>query len=49
MFIEQGKFRKNFGNIWWLIGSIVASFIGQIPLLVGFKYEVMINGSAYPS
>jgi membrane protease YdiL (CAAX protease family) len=51
MFIEQGVNSEN--KFWkYLVGSLViilASFIGQIPLLVGFKYEVMINGSAYPS
>jgi membrane protease YdiL (CAAX protease family) len=51
MFIEQGVNSEN--KFWkYLVGSlviIVASFIGQIPLLVGFKYEVMINGTAYPS
>ena len=51
MFIEQGVNSEN--KFWkYLVGSaliILTSFVGQIPLLVGFLYEVMINGRAYPS
>jgi uncharacterized protein len=51
MFIEQGVNSEN--KFWkYLVGStliIVTSFVGQIPLLVGLLYEVMINGKAYPS
>tara|TARA_R110000868_G_scaffold57476_7_gene177450 strand:- start:9702 stop:10640 length:939 start_codon:yes stop_codon:yes gene_type:complete len=51
MFIEQGVNSEN--KFWkYLVGSsliILISFVGQIPLLVGFLYEVMINGRAYPS
>jgi len=51
MFIEQGVTSEN--KFWkYLVGSVIiilASFVGQIPLLVGFLYEVKINGRLYPS
>lgn len=51
MFIEQGVNSEN--KFWkYLIGSvviIVASFVGQIPLLLGLFYETMVEGKAYPS
>ncbi|EIA07913.1 CPBP family intramembrane glutamic endopeptidase [Flavobacterium frigoris] len=51
MFIEQGVNSEN--KFWkYLIGSVViiiASFIGQVPLLLGLLYETMIEGKAYPS
>lgn len=51
MFIEQGVNSEN--KFWkYLIGSvviIVASFVGQIPLLLGLFYETMVEGEAYPS
>jgi membrane protease YdiL (CAAX protease family) len=51
MFIEQGVNSEN--KFWkYLVGSLIiilASFVGQIPLLVSFLYEVAINGSVYPS
>ena len=51
MFIEQGVNSEN--KFWkYLVGStliILISFVGQIPLLVGLLYEVVINGKTYPS
>jgi membrane protease YdiL (CAAX protease family) len=51
MFIEQGVNPEN--KFWkYLVGSVVivlASTIGQIPLLVGFKYKELINGDSYSS
>ncbi|MFQ3174385.1 MAG: membrane protease YdiL (CAAX protease family) [Flavobacterium sp.] len=51
MFIEQGVNSEN--KFWkYLIGSmviIVASLIGQVPLLLGMFYETMLEGKAYPS
>ncbi len=51
MFIEQGVNSEN--KFWkYLIGSLIiilASTIGQIPLLVGFKYKELINGDSYSS
>jgi membrane protease YdiL (CAAX protease family) len=51
MFIEQGVNSEN--KFWkYLIGSVIiilASSVGQIPLLVGFKYKELINGDSYAS
>jgi membrane protease YdiL (CAAX protease family) len=51
MFIEQGVNSEN--KFWkYLIGSVViiiASFVGQVPLLLGLLYETMVGGKAYPS
>ena len=51
MFLEQGVLVEN--KFWkYLIGSviiIIASSIGQIPLLVGVIYESSKNGTAYPT
>lgn len=50
MFIEQGFNSEN--KFWkYLVGSILiilTSFVGQIPLLIGFLYEEKISGRAYP-
>lgn len=51
MFIEQGV--KSANKFWkYLIGSVViiiASFIGQVPWLVGVAYETFATGIPYPS
>lgn len=51
MFIEQGVHSEN--KFWkYLVGStliIFASFVGQLPLLAGFLYEVVIKGRHYPA
>jgi membrane protease YdiL (CAAX protease family) len=51
MFIEQGfknqnKFSKYLLGSLFLIG---ASFIGQIPLIIGIVFEIVINKKPYPS
>jgi membrane protease YdiL (CAAX protease family) len=51
MFIEQGI---RAGNKFWkyLVGSlliILASFFGQMPLLVGLLYETLASGKPYPT
>jgi membrane protease YdiL (CAAX protease family) len=51
MFIEQGI---RAGNKFWkyLVGSlliILASFFGQMPLLVGLLYETVASGKPYPT
>ena len=50
MFIEQGIKPNN--SFWkYIVGSfiiIIASFVGQIPLILGFVYEVAVNGKTYP-
>lgn len=51
MFIEQGVNPEN-KFIKYLIGSgliIFASFVGQIPLLLGILYETAVNKKSYPS
>ena len=50
MFVEQGIKPE---NMFWkyIIGSLVvifASFVGQLPLLIGVFYETFFNGKAYP-
>lgn len=51
MFLEQGVLVEN--KFWkYLVGSVIiimASSIGQIPLLVGVIYESSKNGTAYPT
>jgi membrane protease YdiL (CAAX protease family) len=51
MFIELGVKSEN--KFWkYLVGStiiIAASFIGQVPLLLGLLYETLLNGKIYPS
>jgi membrane protease YdiL (CAAX protease family) len=51
MFIEQGIKSEN--KFWrYIVGSIliiVASFLGQAPLLVALYYDTFVNGKAYPS
>jgi membrane protease YdiL (CAAX protease family) len=51
MFIEQGVNSEN--KFWkYIVGIILiitASFMGQIPILVGFFYETIVNGKQYPS
>jgi membrane protease YdiL (CAAX protease family) len=51
MFIEQGVNSEN--KFWkYIVGIILiitASFIGQIPILVGFFYETIVNEKQYPS
>jgi membrane protease YdiL (CAAX protease family) len=51
MFIEQGI---RAGNKFWkyILGSLlimVASFFGQMPLLVGLLYETIASGKPYPT
>jgi membrane protease YdiL (CAAX protease family) len=51
MFIEQGI---RAGNKFWkyILGSlliILASFFGQMPLLVGLLYETIASGKPYPT
>ena len=51
MFIEQGI---KAGNRFWkyILGSLlimVASFFGQMPLLVGLLYETVASGKPYPT
>ncbi|MFE3870505.1 CPBP family intramembrane glutamic endopeptidase [Flavobacterium sp. ZS1P70] len=51
MFIKQGIKSEN--KFWkYIVGSlliIVASFLGQAPLLVAILYDSFVNGKAYPS
>jgi membrane protease YdiL (CAAX protease family) len=51
MFIEQGIKSEN--KFWkYILGSmfiIFASFVGQVPLLLGVFYETFFNGKAYPT
>ncbi|MFV8327369.1 CPBP family intramembrane glutamic endopeptidase [Flavobacterium sp. ZS1P14] len=51
MFIEQGIKSEN--KFWkYILGSIliiVASFLGQTPLLIALFYETFVNGKPYPS
>ncbi|HEX9151704.1 MAG TPA: CPBP family intramembrane glutamic endopeptidase, partial [Flavobacterium sp.] len=51
MFIEQGIKSEN--KFWkYILGSviiIIASFLGQAPLLIALFYETFINGKPYPS
>jgi membrane protease YdiL (CAAX protease family) len=50
MFLEQGiKDENKFGK--YLLGSvfmIIASLVGQMPLLLAIGYETMFKGKAYP-
>ena len=48
MFIEQGIRPE---NMFWkyIVGSILiimASFVGQIPMLIGIVYETLVNKNA---
>jgi membrane protease YdiL (CAAX protease family) len=51
MFIEQGIRPEN--QFWkYIVGSILiimASFVGQIPMLLGIVYETLVNKKRYPS
>ncbi len=51
MFIEQGIKSEN--KFWkYILGSmfiIFASFVGQVPLLLGVLYETFFNGKPYPT
>ncbi|MFE3868819.1 CPBP family intramembrane glutamic endopeptidase [Flavobacterium sp. LS2P90] len=51
MFIEQGFKSEN--KFWkYILGSlliIVASFLGQSPLLIALLYDTFVNKKAYPS
>lgn len=51
MFIEQGVKEEN--KFWkYLVGSgviILASFFGQIPMLLGFLYGTVVEGKKYPA
>jgi membrane protease YdiL (CAAX protease family) len=51
MFIEQGIRPEN--TFWkYIVGSlliIMASFVGQIPMLLGIVYETLVNKKRYPS
>ncbi|WKL44460.1 CPBP family intramembrane glutamic endopeptidase [Flavobacterium sp. ZE23DGlu08] len=51
MFIEQGIKSEN--HFWkYILGSIIiicASFVGQLPLLIGILYETIFNGKPYPT
>lgn len=51
MFIEQGIRPEN--KFWkYIVGSlliIMASFVGQIPMLLGIVYETLVNKKRYPS
>lgn len=51
MFIEQGIRPEN--QFWkYIVGSILiimASFVGQIPMLIGIVYETLVNKKRYPS
>lgn len=51
MFIEQGIKSEN--KFWkYIVGSLLiifASFVGQVPLLLGVLYETSFNGKAYPT
>ncbi len=51
MFVEQGIKPEN--RFWkYIVGSLIlvlASFIGQLPLIIGIFYETFLNGKAYPT
>ena len=51
MFLEQGIKPEN--KFWkYIVGSlaiILASFVGQLPLIIGIFYETLFNGKAYPT
>ena len=51
MFVEQGIKPEN--KFWkYIVGSLIlilASFIGQLPLMIGIFYETLFNGKAYPT
>ncbi|MFV8372245.1 CPBP family intramembrane glutamic endopeptidase [Flavobacterium sp. LB2P74] len=51
MFIEQGIKSEN--HFWkYILGSFIiicASFVGQLPLLIGMLYEKIYNGKPYPT
>lgn len=51
MFIEQGIDEKN--KFWkYLLGLLiitVASFVGQIPMLVAIVYQIYFKGKSYPA
>ena len=51
MFVEQGIKPEN--KFWkYIVGSLIlilASFIGQLPLMIGIIYETLFNGEAYPT
>ena len=51
MFVEQGIKPEN--KFWkYIVGSLIlilASFIGQLPLMIGIIYETLFNGKAYPT
>ncbi|MFV8352634.1 CPBP family intramembrane glutamic endopeptidase [Flavobacterium sp. XS2P14] len=51
MFVEQGIKPEN--KFWkYIVGSLIlilASFIGQLPLMIGIIYETLFNGKAYPA
>lgn len=51
MFIEQGIKSEN--KFWkYILGSIliiIASFLGQAPLLVALYYDTLVKGKPYPS
>jgi hypothetical protein len=47
MFIEQGLKSEN--KFWSIVGSNnLASFLGQLPLLMHYFYETFVNGKTYP-
>ena len=51
MFVEQGIKPEN--KFWkYIVGSLIlilASFVGQLPLMIGIFYETLFNGKAYPT
>lgn len=51
MFVEQGIKPEN--KFWkYIVGSLIlilASFVGQLPLMIGIFYETLLNGKAYPT
>lgn len=51
MFIEQGI--KSDNKFWrYIVGSLIiifASFVGQLPLLIGVLYETIYNEKPYPT
>lgn len=51
MFIEQGIKSEN--HFWrYIVGSLIiifASFVGQLPLLIGVLYETIYNEKPYPT
>jgi membrane protease YdiL (CAAX protease family) len=50
MFLEQGiKDENKFSKyLWGSVLMIIASFIGQMPLVLAIGYETMFNGKSYP-